>query len=248
MQDVVDFYEPEDGVVVLTMHDRETKNAFSPALIDGLMHAYARIKNNPFYRAIVLTGYDNYFCSGATYETLMALNEARGKFSDVDIHRLALDCEVPVIAAMQGHAIGGGFVMGLFCDIVILARESSYTANFMNYGFTPGMGATYVLPAKLGMALGNEMLLAAQAHNGAALQLRGVPFTVVPRSDVLPAAINLATDFANKPRLSLVTLKRHLNLDLCANLPSVIERELEMHAITMHQPEVRRRISSLYGR
>ena len=52
---------------------------------------------------------------------------------------------------MQGHGIGGGFVVGLFADFVILSRESVYSTNFMKYKFTPGMGATYIVPKKIGI-------------------------------------------------------------------------------------------------
>jgi len=248
MTNVVDFVEREDGVVVLTLQDREHKNTFTPALLDGLMQAYGRINASTHYRAVVLTGYDSFFCSGGTREGLEALNQTRGDFTDANVYSLALECPIPVIAAMQGHAIGGGWVMGLFCDVVVLSRESLYTANFMKYGFTPGMGATHILPTRLGQSLGNEMLLGAQSYSGAALQQRGVPFTVLPRSEVLAYALDLAAELADKPRLSLVTLKHHLNRELRAALPDVIERELAMHALTMHQPEVSVRISTLFGR
>ncbi|KTT63897.1 polyketide biosynthesis enoyl-CoA hydratase [Pseudomonas oryzihabitans] len=246
MANVVDFHTRADGVVVLTLQDREHRNTFTAALLDGLMQAFARIAASEDCKAVVMTGYDTFFCSGGTREGLLALNQTRGNFTDANVYSLPLECPVPVIAAMQGHAIGGGLVMGLFCDLVVLSRESLYTANFMRYGFTPGMGATVVLPGKLG-ALGNEMLLAAQSYSGAELKARGVPFAVLPREQVLPHALELAGELADKPRLSLVTLKQHLNRPLRQALPGVIEQELAMHALTMHQPEVGQRISTLFG-
>jgi polyketide biosynthesis enoyl-CoA hydratase PksI len=247
MDSVIDFQARDDGVVVLTLQDREHKNTFTPALIDGLIQAYARINASDAYKAVVITGYDSFFCSGGTREGLLALNQTRGDFTDANVYSLAFECKIPVIAAMQGHAIGGGLVMGLFCDIVVLSRESLYTANFMKYGFTPGMGATYILPSRLG-SLGQEMLLAAQSYSGALLEARGAPFAVLPRAQVLAHALELAMELADKPRLSLVTLKHHLNRKLREDLPAVIERELAMHALTMHQPEVGERISTLFGR
>jgi polyketide biosynthesis enoyl-CoA hydratase PksI len=245
---VLDMQEVAAGVVQLTMHDREHKNTFSLELIAALHGAFNRIRNDTNYRAVVLTGYDSYFCSGGTQESLTMLHEGKGKFSDDNLYSLALECEIPVIAAMQGHGIGGGFVFGMFSDFVILSRESVYTTNFMKYGFTPGMGATHVLPMKLGISLAQEMLLSARTFRGEELARRGVPFPVLPRVEVLPYAHQLARDIAEKPRQSLITLKSHLVRALREQLPGMIEQEVAMHEITFHQPEVKERIQNLFGR
>ena len=114
----------------------------------------------------------------------------------------------------------------------------------MNAGFS--VGATLVLPRKLGSSLAGEMLLSAKTYYGHELKERGVPFPVLPRADVLPHALELAETLAEKPRISLVTLKSHLVSELRAELPHYIEREVAMHAKTFHQPEVRALITSHY--
>ena len=149
---------------------------------------------------------------------------------------------------MQGHGIGGGFVFGLFADFVILSRESVYTTNFMKYGFTPGFGSTLILKEKLGLPLAQELLMTANTYRGAELAERGVPFPVLPRSDVLASAYQLAKQLADKPRHSLVTLKDHMVADLRARLPAVIDLEVAMHEKTFHYPEVKQRIKNLFGK
>ena len=245
---VLDIQEIAPGIVQLTMQDREHKNTFSDQLIAELIEGFQRIQRNPNYRVAILTGYDTYFCSGGTQEALTILHEGRGKFSDNNLYSLPLECEIPVISAMQGHGIGGGFVFGLFADFVVLSRESVYTTNFMKYGFTPGMGATYVLPEKLGISLAQEMLMSARNFRGEELAKRGVPFPVLPRLEVLPYAQQLAHDIAEKPRTSLVTLKSHLVRTLRQDLPAVIEQEIAMHDLTFHRPEVKERIDKLFGK
>lgn len=237
----------EAGIVQVRMQDRANKNTFTEALIAGLTQAFADIGRRTDVKAVILTGYDNYFSSGGTQKGLSELFEGRYQFSDRDLYSLALNCPVPVIAAMQGHGIGGGFVLGMFADFVVLARESVYTANFMKYGFTPGMGATLVLPAKLGVVLGHEMMLTASTYRGEDLQRRGVPFHVVAREVVPAHALELARSLADKPRVSLVTLKDHLAAPLREQLPRFVEQELAMHGLTFHQPEVRERIAALFG-
>lgn len=246
-QSVVDLHEVERGICQVTMQDRVHKNTFTDELTRGLVKSFELIQANISYKAVILTGYDNYFASGGSKEGLLAMQEGKVKFSDINIYSLALDCRIPVIAAMQGHGIGGGFVMGLYSDFVILSRESVYTANFMKYGFTPGMGATYILPKKLGFSLAEELLLGAAHYRGAELEKRGVPFPVLPREHVMDHALELARHIAEKPRDSLVTLKDHLVAPLREQLPAVIEQELAMHEKTFHQAEVKDRIIALFG-
>jgi polyketide biosynthesis enoyl-CoA hydratase PksI len=154
---------------------------------------------------------------------------------------------VPVIAAMQGHALGGGLAFGLFADMVVLSRESLYGANFMKYGFTPGMGATYIIPERFGAALGQEMLLTANLYHGGELARRGVGYPVEPRAQVIPAAMKLARDLADKPPLSLRLLKKHLTRATAAVLPEIVRLEQEMHDRSFAQPGVRDRILTRFG-
>lgn len=255
---VVTIEDVAPGIVQITMQDRVSRNAFSLELVTRLMEAVASLNARLDCKVAILTGYDTYFASGGTKDQLLGLHEAQGRLTETPVYNSSctgalnmgdgiLNCEVPIIAAMQGHGIGGGLVLGMYCDLVILSRESIYTANFMRYGFTPGLGATCVLPKKLGAALATELLLCARNYRGADLQARGVPFPVLPRAGVLEHAYELARDLADKPRTSLTTLKRHLTIELREQLPQAISREFAMHDQTLHLPEVRDRIATLYG-
>lgn len=245
---IVGLRELAEGVIEVRMQDKVNKNTFTQELISGLTAAFARITADSRARAVILTGYDSYFASGGTQAGLRDLHAGKFKFTDKDLYSLAVNCPIPVIAAMQGHGIGGGFVMGLFADLIILARESIYTANFMKYGFTPGMGSTFIMPLKLGMVLAEEMMLTAVTYRGEDLQKRGVAFPVLPRSQVQQHALELATALAQKPRVALVTLKDRLVAPLRAALPECIEQEVQMHELTFHQPEVRERIEALFAK
>ncbi len=244
---VVSLREEAPGVAVIRMEDRASKNSFSPALVAELRAAFAAVAAHPGYRVVVVTGYDNYFCSGGTRDELMAIHARALRFSDLPVYDLALRCELPVIGALQGHAVGGGFVMGLYADFPILGRECLYTANFMNFGFTPGMGATLMLPLRLGQALGQELLYSGESYRGGELQERGCPLRVVPRKDVLPAALQLAASLAAKPRAALVTLKQHLARPAREQLEETVRQELAMHELTFHQPEVAARIAAHFA-
>lgn len=247
-QSVVELLEIERGIIQVTMQDRVHKNTFTLEMTHGLREAFRTIQDDSTCKVVIITGYDNYFATGGTQEGLLAIHEGTSKFTDENIYSLALNCKVPVIAAMQGHAVGGGFVMGLFSDFVILSKESMYTTNFMRYGFTPGMGATFILPQKLGFSLGEELLLNGGNYRGAELENRGVPFPVLPRKEVMSYGLDLARQLAEKPRFSLITLKDHLVASLRAQLPKIVEQELIMHEKTFHQAEVKERIINLFGK
>ena len=148
--DTVNLTYPEAGIALVVMEERAQRNTFSKALVEGLMTTFAQISENPAVKVVVLHGYDNYFCCGGTQELLIQIYEGKLNFNHLPIYRLLLDCAVPTISAMQGHALGGGFTFGCYADLIVMAEESMYGANFMKYGFTPGMGSTYILPHKFG--------------------------------------------------------------------------------------------------
>ena len=245
---VIDCQEIEPEILCIKMQDKKYKNTFSNELVSELILAFKTVAVLDRYKAVILTGYDTYFATGGTQESLLSLQAGKGKFTDTNIYSLPLECRIPVIAAMQGHGVGGGLVMGLFADFVIMSQESIYTTNFMKYGFTPGMGGTLVVPEKFGLVLGQEMLLLGNTYKGEELRQRGIPFPVYPRVQVVKEALIRARELAKKPRLSLITLKDHLTKKLRLKLPTYTEQEVRMHNKTFFQPEVKKNISQLFGR
>ena len=246
-ESVVHMNEIAPGIVQITMKDTVYKNTFSAGIISGLINSFNKINQSTDYKVVILTGYDTYFSSGGTKDSLLAIYDGDASFTDSNIYRLALDCPIPVISAVQGHGIGGGFVIAFYSDFVILSRESIYTTNFMRYGFTPGFGSTYILSQKLGHSLAMEMFFSARNYRGEELEKRGIPFPVVSRNEVMPNAIELARQIAEKPRTSLVTLKDHMVGHLRKELPEMIQKELAMHDKTFHQSEIKERIQTLFG-
>ncbi|MBV9493056.1 MAG: SDR family NAD(P)-dependent oxidoreductase, partial [Acidobacteria bacterium] len=221
-----------DGVVVIAMEDRDAKNMFSDAFLAGVQQAFAHIAETPAYKVVVLTGYDRYFVSGGTKEGLLAIQQGKTKFTDSDIYHVALSCKLPVIAAMQGHAIGAGLAMGMFADVVLLGEESRYVSPYMGYGFTPGAGATYILPEVIGKDLAREGLLTAQHATGAEWRARGLRLNILPRADVLDTAMAMARQMARASRRRLLALKQALTAHIHDALAATYQRELAMHEQT----------------
>ncbi len=160
-------------------------------------------------RVVVLAGTRAIFCSGADPDVLAGLTAGAVEPTELVLPRVVLGAEVPVVAAMTGHAIGGGLVLGLCADVVLFAAESRYGATFMNHGFTPGMGATRLLEKVMRPALAHELLLGGEPWRGAALARHGVA-NVWLRNEVETRAEELAWRIADKPRSAVVRLKREL--------------------------------------
>jgi acyl transferase domain-containing protein/enoyl-CoA hydratase/carnithine racemase/acyl carrier protein len=229
---VVSAVADADGVVLVRMEDREARNMFSPALVAGMEEVFAHIAADKSYKAVVLTGYDAYFASGGTKADLLAIQAGTVRFTDNRMFDLALRCEIPVIAAMQGHGIGAGWAMGMFADFSLFSERAEYVSPYMNYGFTPGAGATLVFPDRIGYDLARETLLTGQHVTGRALRERGMKLAVLPQDQVLPAAMALAQRIAAQPRALLTCLKRHLASGLRQQLEQTCQLELAMHERT----------------
>lgn len=220
----------EEHIAVITMQDRTNKNMLSDELYQGLIRIFAQIASDESIHAVVLTGYDNIFCMGGMKDNLEEIAEQKALCSDgTFVYRGLLSCPVPVVAAMQGHAFGGGLMLGMFADIIVMAEESIYSANFTRYGFTPGVGTTFILSQKLGDALAQEMMYTANEYQGSELKERGVTIQMRKRSEVLESAIEIARSLAKKPRNTLTTLKKELAKRVLTKLPQYIESEVAMH-------------------
>ncbi|NEP38492.1 MAG: acyltransferase domain-containing protein, partial [Okeania sp. SIO2H7] len=239
-----------NGVVQITMNDEENRNNFSQEMVTGLFQCFQAVRENKNYKVVILAGTNNYFGTGISGEQLMSTVQTEDNFSIekiTELLTLALNCPIPVIAAIEGHALGGGFAIGLYADLLVLSQESFYASNFLKYGFIPGAGAIFILLKKLGLELGQEMVYTARNYRGKELEKRGVPFPVLPRKEVLKFARKIANEIAEKPRLSLVTLKKYLISDIRKKMQEVLPKEVEMQEITFNQPEVKSLIESSFA-
>jgi polyketide biosynthesis enoyl-CoA hydratase PksI len=236
----------DGGIAFVAMEDRASGNRSSEEFLGGIDKVFGTIHANSQARVVVITGYDNYFCCGGTKEELLLVASRQAKFTDFGFYDQLLRCKVPVVAAMQGHAIGGGLVFGAYADVMVLSEESLYSANFMHYGITPGIGATWVIPQKFGEALGWEMLFTAKNYFGRELRERGAPVRVVQRSEVLELSLSLAREIAEKPLLALRELKRCFYESVQQDQTEAIQKELRMQADVFARSDVIERIRNLY--
>ncbi|WP_256524085.1 SDR family NAD(P)-dependent oxidoreductase [Aquimarina sp. EL_43] len=221
-----------EGIVEIKMEDREAKNMFSDAFMEGMIEIFDHIAASSLYKVVILTGYDSYFISGGTKEMLLDIQEGKIKFTDTTIYHLAMDCNIPVIASMQGHGIGAGWSMGMFSDFPILSTESHYVSPYMNYGFTPGAGSTLIFPERIGYDLARGTLLTGIEYSGKELNKKGVSLPVVSRKEIGEFTFTLARELTRNTRDSLIAFKHQITRDIKDRLEDTYTRELSMHEKT----------------
>ncbi|MBL9103407.1 MAG: enoyl-CoA hydratase/isomerase family protein [Myxococcales bacterium] len=236
-----------DGLAVLRMQDEAGKNAFSQDFVAAVVQALTELGRASGVKAVVLCGLPSVFSAGGDREVLLGLADGRIAPYDLLLTRTLLEVPVPTIAAMAGAAVGGGLVFGLACDLVFMAAERRYGCNFMDLGFTPGMGATRLLQAGFGEYVAAEMLLGAQYFRGDALAARGAQVNgVLPSAEVEARALDVGRRLADKPRAALSMLKLHLGLPRRQAFEAARTSEAVMHALCFADPATQATIRENY--
>jgi polyketide biosynthesis enoyl-CoA hydratase PksI len=234
-------------VALVRLADDAGRNVFTPTLGAAFHDALDEAVRHPASRVVLLAGLPDIFCSGGSRADLLGGPGSVPTTAYEELVRAPLRCPLPVVAAVRGHAIGGGLLLGLYADMPILSERSVYSANFLDYGFAPCNGATWVLPHRLGPVLGTEVLLGGGRHRGAELRERGVPLHVVSHDEVEPCAESLASRIAAAPRRALEHAKAALTAEWWAASSRAIEREVPGHLETLRLPQVQQRVASGYG-
>lgn len=236
----------DSDIARIHMHDEEGKNALSEPFVNELCMHIQTIINNENIKVILLSGTPSVFCSGADIHTLHELTHGNLKPVDILLPKVILDIPIPVIAAMEGHATGGGLALGLCADIVILSEESRYGCSFMNMGFTPGMGTTKLLEQFMSPAIAHEILYTGKMKQGRELKEKSHINYILPKHDVLSHAYTIAFSIAEKNRNSLRLLKRYLSLEKRKYFEETFTIESLMHEISFAQPELQQNIRDNY--
>jgi polyketide biosynthesis enoyl-CoA hydratase PksI len=235
------------GIATIVMNDAPGRNTLSESFVHDLSETLRALATHGDARVAVLLGLPDVFSAGASREMLEAILDGKLAPADILLPKAVLDVPVPVIAAMEGHAVGGGLALGLCADVILIARESSYGCNFMNLGFTPGMGTTRLLEHVLSRAIAHEMMYTGQFFRGAHFEGRSGFNYILPRAQVRPKAMDLAARIAEKPRQAVEILKRVLSMDKRRAFEASRTAEAMMHAITFAGPDVRRLIEENYA-
>lgn len=237
----------ENGVAWLKMNDVARKNVFADDFIAELVEAFEEIEEKE-PKVLILYGLPDVFSAGAEKKNLMDLCDGKVHVKDLVISEKLVHAPFPVIAAMEGHAIGGGLVMAACCDIVLAARESRYGVVFMSLGFTPGMGCTTLLPDMVGPMIANEMMFTGKKFRGKELAEKGTNINyILNKDEILPKAQDIALQIAEKNIKSIYLLKYALSARKKKLLIEARVQEDFMHKLSFAFPETRKTIEEFYA-
>jgi polyketide biosynthesis enoyl-CoA hydratase PksI len=230
------------------MDDAEGRNIFTRGFVGDFVAGLEELEKKPRPKVVILHGRQDVFCGGGEKETLLDLCDGNITVDDLVISDRVLAAPFPIIAAMEGHAMGGGLVMALCCDIVIAAEESRYGAVFMTMGFTPGMGCTTLLREMVGPYIANEMMFTGKRFKGRELAAKATQINyILPKKDVMSKAEDIALQMSEMNIKSLYLLKSALIAQKKKLLIDARHQEDLMHTISFAYPETRKIIEERYA-
>lgn len=218
-------HEIHDRVAVMILNRPDNRNSMTPELLDRFAEVAQGLAAEPDVRCVVITGRGSCFSAGADFKsTVQRGDEGRPRqphersYAMYEPFLRILDIEVPVIGALNGHAIGGGFGLSLLCDLRIGNRDAKYGANFAKLGLSSGMAISYLLPRLVGTARAAELLFTGRIVRGHEAEAMGL-FNYASEEDrVLPRAMEIAGEIAEAApyavRMMKQTLYRGLGWDV----------------------------------
>lgn len=199
---------PASGVVLLRLNRPKVLNALNLQLRRDLAAAFTRLDADPQVRAIVLAASERAFCAGADLNEYVDATppEIIGRQMD-QLWGAISGCRKPVIAAVRGHALGGGCELALHADIIVAGERSRFGQPEVKIGLMPGGGATQRLTRAVGKFVAMKILLCGEPFEAAAALAMGLVSEVVPDAEVEARALALASQLAALPVLALQFIK-----------------------------------------
>lgn len=245
-------YAVRERVAEVTLNRPDNRNAMTPDVLAGLADAVARAKGDSELRCLIVTGRGTSFCAGADFR---ARRDEAGDGGFRAAHERSyetyapflslLDLEVPTVAAMQGHAIGGGLGLGIVCDLRVAASDAKYGANFVRLGLHPGMANTYLLPRLMGVPNAVELLLTGRLVDGDEAARRGLVHYAVPAGEVLAKARELAAEVAAAAPLAVRWTRRSIYEGLSWDPKAAARREAHAQSRTLETEDFREGVAAL---
>lgn len=231
-------YDVQNGAAVVTLNRPERLNAMTAQMGAELGDAMAAADADDHIRAVVVTGAGRAFCAGADLGSGERFAAGWGQ-ADRSLRSMApMDVRKPVIAAINGHAIGVGITWPLQADVRFVAEDAKLAFAFVRRGVVPELASHVILPRLAGLSRAAELLMSGRTFSGTEAAEYGVATRALPADGVLPAALSLAADIAaNTAPLSVAISKRLLWEGVGIDLPSFRRKEGTWLDFTTGRPD-----------
>jgi enoyl-CoA hydratase len=246
----------DNGVLWVELNRPERRNAITPPMHDELAPLFERIAIDRDVSVVVLTGAgDKAFCVGADFAGMQSNLDAGYEdghphlmLGSARIVRAQLAIPQPMIAAVNGDAIGLGATMALFCDIVLLAEHARIADPHVKAGIVAGDGGAILWPLLLGLHRGKEYLLTGDIMTATEALQFGLGNHVYPKEQLAAEAEALAARLAAGPQVAIQFNKRLANADLLDRVNRLLDTSLAMEAITFATRDHREAVSAFIDR
>jgi enoyl-CoA hydratase/carnithine racemase len=239
--------ERADQLETWTLNLPESRNPITgDAMIDALVAAVQRVDRDPAVRAVILTGSGSVFSTGGNIKDMAdrtgmfggSAHGLRASYRDriQRVPRAFYACEVPLIAAVNGPALGAGFDLAMMCDVRLATPSAFFAESFVKLGVIPGDGGTWFLPRVVGAARAAEMVLTGDRVDAETALAWGLVSKVVPADELLSEARALAERIAVNPPQAVRMAKKLLRESQQQTLDATLELAAAMQVIT-HQTD-----------
>ncbi len=245
-----DVHITRDKHVATVTIRRPPNNSVSVELMRDLADALEALDKDGATRAIVLATEGKVFCAGA---------DLSGRASDVGLDSRTSNplydqavrlysTELPIVAAIQGAAVGAGLGLALIADIRVATPEARFSANFVKLGFHPGFGLTYTLPRLVGSQQAAQMFLTARRLKADEALAIGLVDHVVAPDALLPTATQLAAEIAENAPLAVRSTRKTLRADLAAGVKAATDHEFAEQQWLMQTDDFKEGVKSVAER
>ncbi|MGH2633156.1 MAG: enoyl-CoA hydratase/isomerase family protein [Tepidiformaceae bacterium] len=226
MTDAVVKYEVAEHVATVTLNRPEAMNAITRQMYGELEAAFRNAHRDPEVRCVIVTGEGRAFCSGDDVKQIMLggdreastsrLSDVRPKPTPAAV--AILECDKPVIAAVNGAAVGWGMDLTLFCDIRIASERAKFGELFIKRGLVSDLGGLWRLPRVVGPSKAAELLFTGDIIDPAEALKIGLVSQVVPAEELMPTANAMAAKIAANPPIAMRYMKEGLRKSVNAGM------------------------------
>ena len=216
-----------DGNIAFVEINRPPNNFFDYILIQQIADAYEEIDSIPECRIIILSSEGKNFCAGANFGQDEDMLDKSVPYAKLYAQAVRLfKTKKPVIAVIQGAAIGGGLGLALSADFRIASPEARFSANFAKLGFHPGFGSSVTLPRVVGRQMAMDMLFTARRVNGEEAFSIGLADKLTQKENLMKEAINFAEEISSSAPMAVESIRSTLRGNLAQQVEEIVDWEL----------------------
>ncbi|MDH5459837.1 MAG: enoyl-CoA hydratase-related protein [Candidatus Bathyarchaeota archaeon] len=241
-------YEKSEGIATITLNRPEALNTFSKEVINEVLHALEDVKSNENVRVIVLTGAgEKAFSAGADIKAMKGMNALKARELSLMGEKLcnALEnLEKPVIAAINGYALGGGLEVAMACDLRIASEKARMGQTEINIGLIPGWGGTQRLTRLIGKTKAKEFVFTGKMIDAKTAEQLGLVNMVVPADKFRETVRQFAAELASKAPVALKVAKALINKGADMSLDAAIALEREGFGVVASTEDLQEGVSA----